>query len=130
MDRQKIVLTGIVAIVFAVFLASSALAHQKYRTHHKGMPRRIQVQHLHSPSESAEFASTTQSKVKGFGLLAGAAGIVTGTSKMLGNAVNAVFCGKAEPVSEIQKIESRKDSFQHRNNSFSRKHKHPRGMPR
>ncbi len=130
MDRQKIMLTGIAAIVFAVFLASPALAHRKYRPHHKGLPIRMQVRHSHSQSESAKLAATTQSKTKGFDLLGGAADIVTGTLKTLSNVVETVFCGKAEPASQAQKIESRKNSSLHRNYSFARKHKHPRSMPR
>ena len=102
MDRRKIMLTGIAAVVFAVFLASPALAHRRYRPYHKGLPRWVQVQHSHSPSESAEPATTTQSKTKGFDLLGGAADIITGTLKILGNAVDAVLGVKAEPVSQTK----------------------------
>ena len=130
MDRQKIVLTGIAVTVFAVFLASPAMAHRKYRPHHKGLPRWVLIQHSHDSSELAEPATPTQSKTKGFDLLGGVADIVTGTLKTIGNAVDAVFGDKAEPASETQKIESRKGSSLHRNFNFARKHKHPRSMPR
>lgn len=130
MDRQKIMLTGIAAIVFAVFLASPALAHRKYRPHHKGLPRRVLVRHSHDTGEPVKSATSKQSDAKKFDLLGGAADIVTGTLKTLGNTVEAVFGGKAEPASQTQKIESRKDSSLHRNYSFARKHKHPRSMPR
>ncbi len=128
MDRRKIMLTGIAAIVFAVFLASPALAHRKYRPHHKGLPRWVQVRHSHSPSESADFAATMQPKTKGFDLLGSAVDIVTGALKTLGNAVEAVFGGKAEPASQTQKIESRKGSSMRRNYRFVPKH--PSGSPR
>ncbi len=130
MDRQKTIRTGITAIVFVVFLTSPVLAHRKYRVTTQGPTRWGLQRHTHTPSESAESAATTQSKTKGFDLLGGAAGIVTGTFKILGNAVDAVFGGKAEPVSQTQKIGSRKDSSQRRNYSFTRKHKHPSSMPR
>ncbi len=128
MDKQKIMLTGIVAVVFVVFLASPVLAHQKYRPHHKGLPRLVEVRHSHNLSESAKPAATTQSKTKGFDLLGGVANIVTGTLKTLGNAVGAVFGGKAEPASQSQKIESRKNSSMRRN--YRCVLHHPSGVPR
>ncbi len=127
MDRRKIMLTGIVAIVLAVFLASPTLAHRKYRPHHKGLPRWVQVRHSHGPSESAKSAAQTQSEAKGFDLLGGAAEIVTGTLKTLGNVVETVFGGKAESTGQTQKIESRKGSSLHRNYRFVPRH--PSGSP-
>ncbi len=125
MDRQKKMITGIAMIVFAVLLASPALAHRKSRLvpkHPSGSPRLVAVRHSHSPSESAKLAATTQSKTKSFDLLGGAADIVTGTLKTLGNAVKAVFGGKAEPANQTQKIESRKGPSMRRNYRFVLKH--------
>ena len=115
-------------VVIAGLFVSPAQAHRKYRPHHKGLPRRVLVRHSHSLSESAKSAAPTQSKTKGFDLLDGAADIVTGTLKIFGNAVEAVFGGKAEPVCQTQKIEYSNDSSLCHNYRFVPKH--PSGSPR
>ncbi len=130
MNRHKVMLIEIAAIVLSVFLFSPALAHRRYRPYHKGLPRQVQIRHTHIPSESSEPVVATQSETKGFDLLSGVADIVTGTLETLGNAVEAIFGGESEPASETQKVEPRKVSSTRRNYNFARKHKHPGGIAR
>lgn len=128
MNINKVAISGIAVVVIAGLFVSPAQAHRKYRPHHKGPPRWVLVRHSHSPIESANSTTATQSKSKDFDLLGGAANIVAGTLKIFGNAVKAVFGGKAEPASQTQKNESRKGSSLRRNYRFVPKH--PSGSPR
>ncbi len=128
MNINKVAISGITLVAIACLLVSPAQAHRKYRPHHKGLPRQVLVRHSHSPIESAKSAIETPSKSKGFDLLGSAADIITGTLKTLGNAVEAVFGGKAEPASRTQENESLKDSSLRRNYRFVPKH--PSGSPR
>ncbi len=79
MNINKVAISGIALVAIACLLVSPAQAHQKYRPHRKGPPRRVLVRHSHRPIESAKSASAIQSKSKGFDLLGGTADIVTGT---------------------------------------------------
>ncbi len=128
MNINKVAISGITLVAIACLVVSPAQAHRKYRPHHKGLPRQVLVRHSHSPIESAKSATATQSKSKGFDLLGGTADIVTGTLKIFGNAVEAVFGGKAEHVCQTQKIEYSNDSSLGRNYRFVPKH--PSGSPR
>lgn len=128
MNINKVAITGVAVVVIAGLFVSPAQAHRKYRPHHKGPPRWVLVRHSHNLIESAKFAAPTQSKSKDFDLLGGAADIVTGTLKIFGNAVEAVFGGKAEPASQMQKNESLNGSSLRRNYRFVPKH--PSGSPK
>jgi hypothetical protein len=128
MNIDKVAIAGVAVVVIAGLFVSPAQAHRKYRPHHKGLPRRVLVRHSHNPIESAKSAAPTQSKSKGFDLLGGTADIVIGTLKIFGNAVDAVFGGKAEPASQMQKNESRNGSSLRRNYRFVPRH--PSGSPR
>ena len=99
MTLQKIMITGIVAAVFAGLLVSPAYAGRRYRQHPPGGgPAKWVQQRQHS-------------KVEGFDLLGGVFDIASGGLKGLGNAVAAILGGGDKPASEAQRAEPVKKPY-------------------
>ncbi len=108
-------------LIFAILLVSPALAHRKYKPHHKSLTRWALMRHSHEQAESVKSTTPKQSEAKKFDLLGGAFDVVAGAWKAIGNTVETILSGEERAAREAKPAKSfslrRKYRFIPRNGS-------------